>query len=39
MQSIGVANNHMWRSQMLTNEAWGRERDIQRLPSPLGNGY
>ena len=39
MHSIGVANNHMWRSQMLTNEAWGRERDIQRLPSPLGNGY
>ena len=39
MQSIGVANNHMLRSQMLPNEAWGRERDIQRLPSPLGNGF
>jgi hypothetical protein len=23
MQSVGVANNHMWRSQMLPNEAWG----------------
>ena len=39
MQSIGVANNHMWRSRMLTTEAWGRARDTQRLPPPLGNGY
>jgi len=39
MQSIGVANNHMWRSQMLPNEAWGRRRDTKRLPPPLGNGY
>ena len=39
MQSIGVANNHMWRSRMLPSEAWGRARDTQRLPPPLGNGY
>ena len=39
MQSIGVANNHMWRSQMLPTEAWGRARDTQRLPAPLGNGF
>ena len=39
MNSIGIANNHMCRSQMLPNEAWGRARDQKRLPSPLGNGY
>ena len=39
MQSVGIANNHMWRSRMLPNEAWGRARDDERLPSPLGNGF
>ena len=39
VDSIGVANNHMQRSGMLANEAWGRARDRQRLPDPLGNGY
>ncbi len=39
MQSIGLANNHMWRSRMLPTEAWGRARDTQRLPPPLGNGF
>jgi hypothetical protein len=39
VDSIGVANNHMQRSGMLPNEAWGRPRDKQRLPDPLGNGY
>ena len=39
MQSIGVANNHMWRSRMLPTEAWGRARDTRRLPPPLGNGF
>ena len=38
MKSIGIANNHMWRSQMLPDEAWGKPRDIRRLPAPLGNG-
>jgi len=37
--SIGIANNHMCRSRMLENEAWGRPRDVQRLPPPLGNGF
>jgi hypothetical protein len=36
--SIGLANNHMCRSQMYENEAWGKPRDAQRLPSPRGNG-
>jgi hypothetical protein len=39
VDSIGVANNHMCRSQMYENEAWGKPRDLQRLPPPLGNGY
>jgi len=39
VDSIGLANNHMQRSGMLANEAWGRPRDRQRLPDPLGNGY
>jgi hypothetical protein len=37
--SIGVANNHLCRSQMYPNEAWGKPRDTKRLPDPLGNGY
>lgn len=37
--SIGIANNHMCHSTMLANEAWGKPRDTERLPDPLGNGY
>src|SRR5262249_57532163 len=37
--SIGLANNHMCRSQMSPTEAWGRARDEKRLPPPLGNGH
>ncbi len=39
MNSIGIANNHMCRSQMYPNEAWGKPRDTKRLPEPRGNGY
>lgn len=39
VDSIGVANNHMQRSGMRADEAWGRPRDRQRLPDPLGNGF
>ncbi len=38
VNSIGIANNHMNRSGMLANEAWGRPRDSKRLPAPNGNG-
>ena len=38
VDSVGLANNHMHRGGMLTNEAWGRPRDRQRLPDPQGNG-
>ena len=38
IDSIGLANNHMQRDKMLENEAWGKPRDTQRLPPPLGNG-
>lgn len=39
MDSIGIANNHMCRSTMLANEAWGKPRDAERLPAPRGNGF
>ena len=39
MNSIGVANNHMCRSQMYASEAWGKPRDVKRLPEPRGNGF
>lgn len=38
INSIGLANNHMCRSQMYESEAWGKPRDTKRLPSPRGNG-
>jgi len=37
--SIGLANNHMCRSRMYEDEAWGRPRDARRLPAPRGNGF
>ncbi len=39
MNSIGIANNHMCRSRMYLDEAWGKPRDIKRLPNPRGNGF
>jgi hypothetical protein len=39
VDSIGIANNHMCRSQMYEDEAWGKPRDARRLPSPRGNGF
>jgi hypothetical protein len=39
VRSIGIANNHMNRSGMYKDEAWGRPRDKQRLPDPIGNGF
>jgi hypothetical protein len=39
IDSVGLANNHMCRSQMYESEAWGRPRDARRLPPPRGNGY
>jgi hypothetical protein len=39
VDTIGIANNHMCRSKMSPDEAWGKARDQQRLPAPLGNGY
>jgi hypothetical protein len=38
IDSIGLANNHMCRSRMYESEAWGKPRDVERLPAPLGNG-
>ncbi len=39
VDSIGLANNHMCRDQMFESEAWGKPRDVRRLPSPRGNGF
>lgn len=38
VDSIGLCNNHLWRSDMLNHEAWGRPRDKLRFPDPWGNG-
>ena len=39
IDSIGLANNHMSRSQMYESEASGKPRDSKRFPPPKGNGY
>jgi len=39
IDSIGIANNHMCRSRMYEDEAWGKPRDAKRLPAPRGNGF
>jgi hypothetical protein len=39
VDSIGIANNHMCRAEMRDAEAWGKPRDLERFPSPTGNGY
>jgi hypothetical protein len=38
MDSIGIANNHMNRSGVYPNEAWGKPRDQQEFPGIHGNG-
>jgi len=38
VDSIGLANNHLWRSSTLNNEAWGRPRDKKQFPGKWGNG-
>jgi len=39
VDSIGLANNHMNRTGMYADEAWGKPRDASRLPPPRGNGF
>ena len=38
IDSIGLANNHMCRSEVLDNEAWGKPRDTKFYPGTQGNG-
>jgi hypothetical protein len=38
IDSIGLANNHMCRSEVLGTEAWGRPRDKKLYPGTQGNG-
>ena len=35
--TVGIANNHMYRSGVYEGEAWGRPRDTKKYPPPLGN--
>lgn len=37
IDTVGIANNHMQRSGMYENEAWGRPRNVAKYPPPLGN--
>jgi hypothetical protein len=39
IDTMGMAVNHMCRSQMYESEAWGKPRPVDRLPAPLGNGH
>jgi hypothetical protein len=39
VDTMGLAVNHMCRSQMYESEAWGKARPVDRLPPPRGNGY
>jgi hypothetical protein len=38
VDSIGIANNHMLREGVVSDEAWGRPRDKRRFPGLQGNG-
>jgi hypothetical protein len=37
VDSIGIANNHMCRSWVLADEAWGHTRDLGKYPGVHGN--
>ncbi|MGN6494979.1 MAG: CehA/McbA family metallohydrolase [Agriterribacter sp.] len=39
INSMGIANNHMLKSGIFDTEAWGKKRDPEKYPSPLGNAY
>ncbi len=38
VDSVGIAQNHLQRSGVLDNEAWGKPRNRERYPGPHGNG-
>ena len=38
VDSIGLANNHLYRDGGMHNEAWGKTRDKVFYPDPQGNG-
>jgi hypothetical protein len=38
VNSVGIANGHMQREKMRTDEAGGRARDKRMMPDPRGNG-
>lgn len=36
VDTIGIVNNHVQRREIMDNEAWGRPRDKEKYPGPLG---
>lgn len=39
IDSVGIANNQMWRTGMFRGEGLGRPRDSERYPRPYGQGF
>jgi hypothetical protein len=39
VNSVGIAHNHMDQNGVFDNEAWGKARDKNKYPFPMGNGY
>ncbi len=39
LNSLGIAHNHMLRDGIYEGEGWGKPRDVEAYPSPMGNGY
>lgn len=39
VNSIGICHNHMLRSGMYPDEAWGKPRNLRRFPTPRDNGF
>jgi len=37
IDSLEVINNNFWRHAFIDNEAWGRQRDLEKYPPPFGN--
>jgi hypothetical protein len=39
VDAVGIAHNHMQRSGVMDNEAWGRARELAEFPGTQGNGF
>jgi len=36
VDTVGIVNNHLQRTEVMENEAWGRPRDLERYPGAPG---